>query len=247
MKSRDLVRMARQRTGFTQAELAARSGIPRETIARWEAGSREPSLESLRRLIRATGLDLTLGLVVADESLNELVREQLQASPKQRLGRLLPPADLARSVEALSWLAGSAGEAIVIGPVAAALQGAPQRPGDGSVEVVPADLMMLAGELAAGGYEPLDSPERWADSDRRWPWRRADTIITLASGLPGAPGGYKDLRRSAQAVSLDGGLDIQVADPRDLLRVAEASMREEERTRIPGLRALLEELGATRS
>lgn len=85
---------------------------------------------------------------------------------------------------------------------------------------------------------PVDSDERFADSDRRWPWMLpSGGTVVLAGALPGSAD-YADLRRSAQPVDLDGRA-VQVAHPRDLLRLAEASARESERARVPALRALL--------
>ena len=60
----------------------------------------------------------------------------------------------------------------------------------------------------------------------------------LASNVSGT-GDYRDLRRGARTVQLDDGTSIRVAHPRDLLRMADASPRESERARVPGLRALL--------
>ena len=53
MGSADLLRTARLRAGLTQAELGRAVGRPQSAIARWEAGRVQPSLETLRELIRA--------------------------------------------------------------------------------------------------------------------------------------------------------------------------------------------------
>ncbi len=91
MTSQDIVRIARQRAGLTQQQLAARSGHPRETIARWETGAREPSLASVQALVAACGLELVVGVAAGDDSLGDLVTDQLALSPAERLTRLLPP------------------------------------------------------------------------------------------------------------------------------------------------------------
>jgi len=62
--------------------------------------------------------------------------------------------------------------------------------------------------------------------------------IALASNVSGTRD-YPDLRRSARTAQLDDGTSVPVAHPRDLLRMADASPRESERARVPGLRALL--------
>jgi transcriptional regulator with XRE-family HTH domain len=43
---------------LTQRALAARTGIPQETIARIEAGRSDPRVETLDRLLEATGMGL---------------------------------------------------------------------------------------------------------------------------------------------------------------------------------------------
>lgn len=238
--SRDIVRIARQRAGLTQQQLADRSGHPRETIARWETGAREPSLSSLQTLVEASNLDLVVHLAQRDRSLDEAVADQLELAPTERLRRLLPSANKDDTVRALRWLAGARTPLIVIGAVAAVLQGAPQRPGSGLVEFVSADPFAADEEMRAAGLIATDTDERWADVDARalWTLPKGGTVA-LATNVPGT-GDYRDLRKSAQTVELDKKTAIAVAHPRDLLRMADASPRESERARVPGLRALLD-------
>jgi hypothetical protein len=168
------------------------------------------------------------------------VEDQLELSPAERLSRLLPEAAKEDTLRALLWLARARTPLIVIGGVAAVLQGAPQRPASGIVEFVSADSFAMDQELRAGGLIPSDTDERWAEVDGRAQWTLADGgTIALASNVPGT-GDYKDLRRSAQEVELADGSSVSVAHPRDLLRMADASPRERERIRAPGLRALLD-------
>jgi transcriptional regulator with XRE-family HTH domain len=245
MTTRDIVRIARQRAGLTQQQLADRSGHPRETIARWETGAREPSLANLRTLVEASNLDLVVQLAQRDPSLREAVDDQLERSPIDRLERLLPSAGKEETVRALEWLARARTPIIVIGAVAAALQGAPQRPGSGRVEIVSADPFAMEEEMRAAGLVAGDTDERWADVDARAPWMLPEGgTIALASNVPGT-GDYRDLRRSAQTVELDEATGVRVAHPRDLLRMADASPRESERARAPGLRALLDRVSGT--
>ena len=238
-RSADIVRMARDRAGLTQAELAARSGFSRETIARWESGARDPTLASLQDLVASAGLELVVGITAEDEALEQLASQQLDLSPRDRLASLLTAAQLRRTLDVLAWLQSSAGRHIVIGGVAAALQGGPQRPGEGLVDVAAADHDAFVDELNDSGLVPVDAPTRWASEDRRWPWKlRSGGSIVLASRIPGS-GDFKDLRRSSRELAVDKSVVIAVAHPRDLLRLAEASARPEERSRVPGLRALL--------
>jgi transcriptional regulator with XRE-family HTH domain len=238
--ARDIVRIARQRAGLSQQQLADRSGHPRETIARWETGAREPSLSSLRKLAEASNLELVVHLAERDPSLGESVDDQLELSPLQRLERLLPGATRQEAIRALRWLAAARTPLIVIGGMAAVLQGAPQGPGSERVEFVSADPFAIEEEMRAGGLVAIDTDERWADTDARALWTVTEGgTLALASNVPGTRD-YGDLRRSARTVELDEGASLRVAHPRDLLRIADASPRESERARAPGLRALLE-------
>jgi hypothetical protein len=96
--------------------------------------------------------------------------------------------------------------------------------------------------MRRAGLDPRDTEECWRDVDSRAPWTLLEGgTIALASNVPGTED-YRDLRRAARTVELDGGPGIRVAHPRDLLRIADASPRESERARVPGLRALLSNL-----
>jgi transcriptional regulator with XRE-family HTH domain len=242
MTSRDIVRIARQRAGITQQQLADRSGHPRETIARWETGAREPSLASLKALVAACDLELVIHLAQKDTSLDELVADQLALTPTERLERLMSTTATEGTLRALRWLAEARTPVIVIGGVAAVLQGGPQQPGDAQVEFVSGDPFAAEATMRGAGLIPRDTDERWADVDRRAPWGLPDGgRIALASNVPGTRD-YPDLRRSARTVHLDDGTRVPVAHPRDLLRMADASPRESEWARVPGLRALLSQL-----
>ena len=239
MMSRDIVRIARQRAGITQQQLANRSGHPRETIARWETGAREPSLTRLNALVAACDLDLVINLANKDASLDELVVDQLGLKASERLGRLMPATARDDALGALHWLAEARTPVIVIGGVAAVLQGGPQPPDGGQVEFVSGDPYAMEAEMRQAGLVPFDTDDRWADLDRRSLWSLPQGgSISLASQVPGT-GDHRDLRRSARSVQLEEGSSIPVAHPRDLLRMADASPRESERARVPGLRALL--------
>jgi transcriptional regulator with XRE-family HTH domain len=238
VKSRDLIRIARDRAGLSQEQLAVRSRRPRSTIARWESGARSPSLESLEEVIRAAGLDLVISLAEHDRSLEELVRDQLELSPAQRLRRLLPEGEADQVIAGLDTVAELATPAIVVGSVAAALRGAPQRPRENVVEVLAGDRDGLLQELRDRGAEPTDDEERFSDVNRRWRWRLLPVGTLAVTDLLAGAGGYSDLRRDATAITVDGH-EVTVAGTRDLLRLADASPDEKDRAYAPGLRTLL--------
>ena len=238
MKTADVVRIARQRAGLTQQQLADRSGRPRETIARWETGAREPSLTDLRALVSAANLDLVINLSQRDESLLEAVEEELHLAPIQRLRRALPDGEWKDARRGLRWLSRADTPTIVIGGIGGVLHGAPQRPHSGHVEFVSADPFATERQMAAGGLVAIESA--------LWTFPKGGTLA-LASNVPGTDD-YRDLRRSSEPIQLDKNTAVTVAHPRDLLRMADASSREPERARIPGLRALLDrELARPRS
>lgn len=199
----------------------------------------EPSFAALDAVVSACGLDLVVHLANRDTSLDELVTEQLGLTPVERLSRLLPADAWRQSVGALHWLARTKTPTLIIGAIADVLQGAPQRPRTGEVEIVCADPYVLEMEMRDADFAALDRTDRWSDVDRRQPWRLPNGgTIAIADAVPGTTG-YADLRRSKQAVSLDADANVVVAHPRDLLRLADASPREAERARVPALRALL--------
>jgi transcriptional regulator with XRE-family HTH domain len=84
--SGDLLREARLRAGLSQAELARRAGKPTSVIGRWERGEVKPSMETLRDVIRAAGLELGVTLSNADEDDHDLVliRQSLARTPAER-------------------------------------------------------------------------------------------------------------------------------------------------------------------
>lgn len=62
-----LIRDARLRTGLTQRALARLASTSQSTIAAYEKGRKTPNLDTLIRILRATGLDLRMRLQAADD------------------------------------------------------------------------------------------------------------------------------------------------------------------------------------
>jgi len=86
-----LIRQARLRAGLSQVELSERSGKDRAQIARWERDVVQPSLETLRDLLRACGFDLELALVPyePDNRRDAQLHKALQRTPQERLQAML--------------------------------------------------------------------------------------------------------------------------------------------------------------
>ena len=85
MSISNLVREARRRAGFTQAELAGRAGVPKSTVGRIESGARIPSTEMVERLVRAAGLDVSVSLSEPDPGTDSMFERTLRRSPAERL------------------------------------------------------------------------------------------------------------------------------------------------------------------
>lgn len=62
MDAATLLRSARVRRGLSQAQVARRAGTSQPVISAYERGHRDPTTETLRRLVAATGERLDLGL-----------------------------------------------------------------------------------------------------------------------------------------------------------------------------------------
>ena len=58
MDAGDAIKRARLRAGLTQHALAARAGTSQATISAYESGRKQPSLETLDRVLAATGTRL---------------------------------------------------------------------------------------------------------------------------------------------------------------------------------------------
>jgi transcriptional regulator with XRE-family HTH domain len=82
-----MVRYARRRGGMTQRELAAKSGIPQETIARIEKGRVDPRVGTLDRLLEACefGVEAMPRLGIGID--RPQIKEMLALSPARRLER----------------------------------------------------------------------------------------------------------------------------------------------------------------
>jgi len=80
-----MLRHARRRAGLTQRQLAARTGIPQETIARIEAGRVDPRVTTLDRLLEGCGFGLEhmprLGIGID----RTVMRRLLEMTPSRRL------------------------------------------------------------------------------------------------------------------------------------------------------------------
>jgi transcriptional regulator with XRE-family HTH domain len=255
MLSASLLVQARRRAGLSQRELAARAGVAQQEIARYERGRVTPSIERLRALIAACGLELTLGLARADDSYDGQITESLALEPVARLQRAvrdaLPlraaraqaagqPAPASADVPgALRALKHAGVRYVLVGELAEVLHGSPLLPLTASVAIVPqagqrdriTDAIASAGDSAppASTTPEIDAPVSFV----------LDSLGTKLDVTPAPAGtrGYDDLRRDATPVRLDDDLEVMVASLVDLVRIAEASG---DQARVPALRRTLD-------
>lgn len=200
-----------------------------------------PSFESLATVATAAGFELDVRLLPAEPKLVELVDEQLDLGPTDRLKALL----------GLSWpacrdalrAAASVGDlAVLVGPVAAALRGAPQRPGRGRVDLLIAsdDRELVADWLLDAGAFPDGLEQAPGSDERRERWRAGRGELTVRWTATGIDD-INDLRDRAHPVMLnqeDAGL-VRVALVEDLAEIAAHSPWSEDAVYRTGLRAVL--------
>jgi transcriptional regulator with XRE-family HTH domain len=241
-----LLREARRRAGLSQAELGQRVGRAQTQIARWERGAVEPSVETLRRLVNACDLELTVGLAARDDSYAVDASERLTLTHAARLERAVSAANAVLSlgphahppfdpVPALAALEVCGVRFVLIGSVAGTLRGSPLLPIDGVVTLVPrADADNLERvEIALGSLGAVRS----TPDELLWQSRSSDVLTDLS---PSGTDGYADLRRDATLVEAAAGVHVLVASLLDLVRIAEASTEPEQHAPVIALRATLE-------
>ncbi|MDQ6807132.1 MAG: helix-turn-helix transcriptional regulator [Actinomycetota bacterium] len=215
--------MARRRAGLTQRELAERLGLRQATIARWERGDRQVSVEDVEAVADACGLHLESHLVVEDRSWWSQIALRLELDPLDRLQRLTP-ASSPNLAAGLGELAATGHPVVVIGEVAGALQGWPLVLGGDVIEV------------CAENARPLTDIGRHLG---RHEYGLPTGARLRAVDAPPGTHGFRDLWRGAEPVDVDGG-ELHVANVLDLLRIADASDRRSARLEALAYQAVLD-------
>lgn len=247
-----LVRIARLRAGLTQRDLAARLGLPQSSVARWESGARQPSVESLQAAIGACGLEVTVGLRAIDRSNDSRIWDLLDIEPVERFKRQVAAANGTRALRAagrdsvpdefspillLNSLAKSQVRFVLVGRLAENMRGSPAMPVESEVAICPAEEMenrvaldaalrtLGAYGLASRSPSPLDPPAERRPLPRAERWGVPDLGATLAvEPLPPGTYGHADLSRGATDEHLVAGGPTKVAGLLDLIRIADSSV-----------------------
>jgi hypothetical protein len=245
-----LLREARRRAGLSQVELGLRVGRHQSQIARWERGAVEPSLETLRRLVDACDLELTIGLGSRDDSYSTEAAEHLRITPAERLARAISSANAVRSlrlqsagngtsapfdpIPLLGQLEATGARYVLIGALAGVLRGSPLVPVDATIVLVPGPDESL--DRLEPALEEVGASRSGADALRL---RSPAAAIAIDARPPGTAG-YSDLRRDATRLEVAPALSVVTASLADLVRIAEASPEPESHAQALALRATLE-------
>ena len=89
MRGGELIKEARLLASLSQEALAKRVGAPRQSIARWERGTVEPGFDTVRRLLRSCGYDVSLVRWERDAAADVRLGGRLQLTPQERVLAML--------------------------------------------------------------------------------------------------------------------------------------------------------------
>ena len=82
-----LVQLARLRAGLSQRELAERAAVPATMVSAYERDRRQPTVETLRKLVRAAGFELRMHLEPYDPHDDVLVALERNRTREERARR----------------------------------------------------------------------------------------------------------------------------------------------------------------
>lgn len=82
-----LLQLARLKAGISQGELAERANVPATMVSAYERDKRQPTLETLLRLLRAAGFELHMHLESYDPHDDILAALDEARSPRQKTRR----------------------------------------------------------------------------------------------------------------------------------------------------------------
>lgn len=82
-----LIRLARQKAGLTQYQLAGRAGVTQQVVSAYETGRMEPTLPSLQRLLAAAGFEMRIKLEPIDDH-DESLERLLESVPSEVRARI---------------------------------------------------------------------------------------------------------------------------------------------------------------
>jgi len=153
----ELIVALRNRNLMTQRELAQRTGIAQAQLNRYEKGTAEPSLQTLRRVLSPFGWAPTIGVEPTAAAVDELLGAA--PDPLTCMGT-----DAVMAVQVAAAAAANGAAIVVGGEAAAVLQGVPVRTRDVVLHLLANDLPVLtqtAEAMHRGVIESRDSDDVW--------------------------------------------------------------------------------------
>lgn len=272
----EVLRQARARAGLSQRELAARAGTTQSVVARIEKGQTSPTWETLERLLAAAGVTLQAAVEPQLTSGSHMIGEVpriLRMTPEDRFAEVKnlstfftgarrselgaakhvsehrpapAPLDPERIVRTLAH---HQVRFVLIGALAAGLQGFPRATYDADITPAPdrENLQRLAAalqELDAKIYTEA-IPEGLAFDCSAAMLARASiwNLITTAGRLdlafrPSGTEGFEDLAAHAVRIPMYGA-ELLVSRLEDILRSKEAAGRPQDRQDVELIREML--------
>lgn len=79
-----LLQLARLKADMSQRELGERASVPATMISAYERDKRQPSIETLLKLLHAAGFELTMQLAPRDDHDDSLAVLESRRSPRER-------------------------------------------------------------------------------------------------------------------------------------------------------------------
>lgn len=71
---------------MTQRQLAVAAGVPQSTVGRIETDRINPTLDTIRTLLRAAGRDLDVVELIGQDEDRAMLRDRLRMTPAERAG-----------------------------------------------------------------------------------------------------------------------------------------------------------------
>jgi transcriptional regulator with XRE-family HTH domain len=76
--------LARLKAGLTQQQLASRLGVTQPVVAAYESGRRQPTVQTLMRIVEAAGFDLRMSLAPHEDHDEVLVALERQRPSEEQ-------------------------------------------------------------------------------------------------------------------------------------------------------------------
>ena len=99
MEFKDRLGALRRAKHFNQSELAEAAGVSVDTLKRWEGGKQLPRLDELIGL--SSALELTVGMLIGEEAMPELPKEEPRPIPSSQPKRKNDPGKIVVQVGSL--------------------------------------------------------------------------------------------------------------------------------------------------